>query len=178
MDDKLTLATAKRMCIRHEAVKKQQCLLKGEASSAQLVEAVTTTTKKYSQAPTSQMSHTPTPARTQLEYKNRGWCGKSSHNRQACPAKDATCRNCGKRGHFTAIYRSNPAVTAEVQEEDTVAGDVEDVPFLGSVANDQEQPWVTHINLSGHSTKFKVDTGADVTMISESMYLDLPTPPP
>lgn len=142
MDDKLTLATAKRMCIRHEAVKKQQCLLKGEASSAQLVEAVTTR-KSIVRPPMSQMSLTPTPARAQLQYKTCGWCGKSSHNRQACPAKDATCRNCGKKGHFAAVCRSNPAVTTEVQEEDTGAGEVEDVAFLGSVADDQEKPWVT-----------------------------------
>lgn len=135
--------------------------------------------KKYSnKPPTTSMPRTPTAVRPQMQHKNCGWCGKSSHNRQACPAKDAICRNCGKRGHFAGVCRSTPAVTAEIQGDNAGAGDVEDVAFLSTVTDNEEQPWVAHINLCGRNTVFKIDTGADVTVIPESVYLGLQAPPP
>ena len=36
------------------------------------------------------------------------FCGNSKHPRQKCPAKDATCRRCQKKGHFAKVCRSNP----------------------------------------------------------------------
>ena len=176
LDEKLTLDTAKRTCLRHESIKKQTCLLKGEVHPEQSVEAVTK--KNTARPPTSQLYRTPTtaPSPARPQQKNCGWCGRSPHSRQACPAKDATCRSCQRRGHFAAVCRSNPVVTAEVQDGAAeVAGDV---LFLGSIGDGQEQPWVTHIGLCGHSTKFKIDTGADVTVIPECLYQDLYAPPP
>ena len=36
-----------------------------------------------------------------------GWCGKApSHEKQQCPAKDAVCHKCSKRGHFKKVCRS------------------------------------------------------------------------
>ena len=37
------------------------------------------------------------------------FCGYSKHPRHKCPAKDATCKRCQKRGHFAKVCRSNPA---------------------------------------------------------------------
>jgi len=31
------------------------------------------------------------------------FCGRSPHNRNSCPAREATCFRCGKRGHFSKI---------------------------------------------------------------------------
>ena len=34
------------------------------------------------------------------------WCGRTpSHDRQKCQARDATCRGCGKHGHFEKVCR-------------------------------------------------------------------------
>ena len=33
-------------------------------------------------------------------------CGKSSHPRQSCPAKDATCFRCNRKGHYSTQYLS------------------------------------------------------------------------
>ena len=30
-------------------------------------------------------------------------CGRDSHSRQDCPAKDVICHNCKKRGHFSVV---------------------------------------------------------------------------
>ena len=38
-------------------------------------------------------------------------CGKiPAHDRQHCPAKEATCRKCNKKGHFQAVCRSTVKV--------------------------------------------------------------------
>ena len=36
------------------------------------------------------------------------FCGYTKHPRHMCPAKDATCKSCQKRGHFAKVCRSNP----------------------------------------------------------------------
>ena len=35
------------------------------------------------------------------------FCGDSYHNRRVCPARDACCNNCNKKGHFRKVCRSN-----------------------------------------------------------------------
>ena len=33
------------------------------------------------------------------------FCGNSSHPRSKCPARDAVCSNCQKKGHFAKVCR-------------------------------------------------------------------------
>ncbi|CDW54627.1 zf-CCHC and Asp protease 2 domain containing prot ein, partial [Trichuris trichiura] len=37
------------------------------------------------------------------------FCGRFKHERASCPAREAECRKCGKRGHFAKVCRSAPA---------------------------------------------------------------------
>ena len=30
-------------------------------------------------------------------------CGRGAHSRQACPAKDAACHKCNKKGHYSSM---------------------------------------------------------------------------
>ena len=34
------------------------------------------------------------------------WCGRSSHPRSDCPAKNHSCQGCGKRGHWKLVCKS------------------------------------------------------------------------
>ncbi|GFY06678.1 putative retrovirus-related pol polyprotein from transposon opus [Trichonephila clavipes] len=36
------------------------------------------------------------------------FCGNDLHSRTLCPARDVTCRNCGKRGHYQRVCKSRP----------------------------------------------------------------------
>ena len=36
-----------------------------------------------------------------------GWCGKEKHEKSQCPARDKTCHNCQKLGHFGAVCRND-----------------------------------------------------------------------
>ena len=56
-----------------------------------------------------------------------------------CPAIDATCRNCSKRGHFTKVCLSAPrkvdAIAADDPEEQDVTDEDNDGFFLGEIKN-------------------------------------------
>ncbi|XP_056156803.1 uncharacterized protein LOC130130964 [Lampris incognitus] len=64
------------------------------------------------------------------------------------------------------------ALAEVLQEEDMEIG------FLGSLDDGQGQPWVTHISLCGRSAEFKINMGADLTVIPECLYHDLHAAPP
>ena len=42
-------------------------------------------------------------------------CGKTSHPRQSCPAKEATCFRCNRKGHFG--YQCLSKTVAEVANQ-------------------------------------------------------------
>ena len=52
--------------------------------------------------------------------------------------------------------------------------------FLGSVmsSNGEKDPWQVELELNGKLTKFKIDTGADITVIPEAVYNSLGPRPP
>lgn len=44
-------------------------------------------------------------------YKECYFCGRAYHDRKICPAKNATCRNCGKEGHYQKSCKSTSTNT-------------------------------------------------------------------
>ncbi|GFX36673.1 putative retrovirus-related pol polyprotein from transposon opus [Trichonephila clavipes] len=36
------------------------------------------------------------------------FCGNDLHSRTLCPARDVTCRKCGKKGHYQRVCKSRP----------------------------------------------------------------------
>ena len=58
----------------------------------------------------------------------------------------------------------------------TINRESEDDIFLGTVnasadtVSSTGSPWVINLTLNGHSVQFKIDTGADVTVIEETDY--------
>ena len=97
-------------------------------------------------------------------------CGQPAHAKKVtCPAKDQVCRRCNKKGHFKKMCRTKHCIRdieeAERQDE-----------FLGGIhvdsadANTATSPWVTQININDRVVNFKIDTGADVTVISDKEY--------
>ena len=101
-------------------------------------------------------------------------CGKSpNHNRESCPAKGAKCTKCSKIGHWWRMCRSDRSAVHEIELGE--ADDVEDPLFLGSISTTDEgsinaNDWTIELSVNDKPLIFKVDTGADVTVISMNDY--------
>ena len=102
------------------------------------------------------------------------FCGKAWHPRGECPAKRAVCSKCKKIGHFQVVCRSPSATSTAVNKVNELT-DINELTiptntnrhFLGEVSDTSTSKcWHARINVGGHSTEFKLDTGAEVTVLS------------
>ena len=127
--------------------------------------------RKKEQQKRKDQGHTATPNPTCQR------CGKSpSHAKNSCPAKDAICCKCTKKGHFAKVCKSKVVASVEQQGEDSDSSEV----FLGAVSAPKEvdsKKWFTTVDVCGTQIKFKMDTGADETCIPESIYEGLKKKP-
>jgi len=88
-------------------------------------------------------------------------CGKSpGHVGQNCPASATTCQKCSKKGHWGSVCRAAHTV-GEIEE---------DYAFLGEVRTKRnEDIWSVDLTLNNSLVRFKIDTGADITVIPERL---------
>ena len=121
------------------------------------------------------------------DKENCGWCGSNNrHAKKDCPARDKSCRNCGKLGHWASVCYSNEKPRGkenhnrhhkgrramQVQEECTTAqakelSDEEDYCFgVGKT------PKVS-VKVNDKEVSFFVDTGSSVNIIDEKTAKEL-----
>ena len=93
------------------------------------------------------------------------------HSCQECPTRDVTCYKCSKKEHFSTFCRSTGSVHAvEISdhEQNTTNN------FLGAIQTNNQakpaNPWTVPIAINGTVVTFKIDTGADVTGIPETVF--------
>ena len=97
-------------------------------------------------------------------------CGLSPcHNRQACPAKDAKCRKCAKKGHYAIMCLSKKVFRRmEEAEDDIILGSI--VDDTATVNNLKQDLWHADVSVNGQRIKFRVDTGKDVFVVPERYF--------
>ena len=177
LDSGLTLAKAKQAVRQREAVHEQNQSLSTSASSSS-IDALQPARNYKHQRPRNNNART---SHGRARQRNTGnvdaakrcpRCGKEPHSRESCPAKDAVCSKCGKRNHFAAVCRTKIPVTSEV----TTASPA-DVAFLDYVApTEAGRAWLTPIELCGQVITFNIDTGVEVTAISEEIHQQVGAP--
>ena len=97
-------------------------------------------------------------------------CGKGPHSAgDLCPAKSAVCHKCNKKGHysrfcFTKTTRNPPRTAGELSL---------DAAFLGTLGTGKQAVWTVDVTVKDKHVRFKVDTGAEVTAVSEETYHSL-----
>lgn len=56
-----------------------------------------------------------------------------------------------------------------LNEVNTAVSDEERIAFLGTVSSDGE-PWLINLKVNEHTAVFKIDTGVDITVLSEDVF--------
>ena len=86
------------------------------------------------------------------------FCGRSpAHQKAMCPAREVTCFNCRKFGHLVSCVDQRS-------------------PLMRYPNTKNDDPWTYTVVMEAMGTQcweevcFKLDTGADVTVISQSDY--------
>ena len=114
------------------------------------------------------------PRHKPISTQNCDRCGYSQHGRDGrCPAAGQKCKTCNGRGHFAAVCRSKAKQKANRQYRSAhaVASD-EPRAFLGVVhCADKTDAWFVNLTVKRSKLKFKIDTGADVTVITKQTWL-------
>ena len=153
----LTLVRAVQLCQMHEASNNQIKSMDTKAVSEVLHH------KKRYQAGKSQPESSGKSHPELCEY-----CGYRKHTKSTCPATHENCNLCKKKGHFAKCCPKIENVQ-EVTSEQTETAD--EHFFLGSVDDKNgDAPWRVDLTVNGDSVNFKIDSGADVTVMSESTY--------
>ena len=171
MDADLDLDKAIKAARQSESIKEQQTLLRSGFREERAVGAVSKQPynrpkrKSKRDTPPSQQSQSSSPSNSCSR------CGRfPGHPRQQCPARDETCHKCGKRGHFQAMCRSKPGgrkvSSVEVNDQEAFMGVVQD--------SEHNNPWVITLLLNGKPQEFKIDTGADVSVVPHEMVKSIP----
>lgn len=99
-------------------------------------------------------------------------CGKQHAKGDICAAKRTDWRKCGKRGHYTIMCR-----TLQVSDVFTEKTEPERF-FLGAITvQDSNTLWSVRLQLQDSDFDFKIDSGADSSVIYQHTYETLKTKP-
>ncbi|UYV75445.1 K02A2.6-like [Cordylochernes scorpioides] len=115
------------------------------------------------------------PHNSNFPKNHQGWssnekrkcfrCGYyQGHSKEQCPAKDAICNKCRKKGHFAKVCN-----TKTIQEVSSSQNNA----FIGIVGKQEnaEDKWCEVIKVNDQPIKFKIDTRAEVSVMPEEIYL-------
>ncbi|KAL1432308.1 hypothetical protein MTO96_013627 [Rhipicephalus appendiculatus] len=159
LDPELKLQKALLVARQHETINQQQAELhRGREQDVHHIQP---------QRNTRQVGkNVPSPGSASNVPKPCGWCGRNRHSRASCPEKDAVCRKCEKRGHFEVVCRSTRAVR-------NVENLTEEPGFLGVASHSSAYRWEVPVTVESSKVIFKIDTGADETVIPAELFTRL-----
>ena len=181
LDSKLTLEKAVTQARKSETVKKQQDILQGTQPDPPSAN-VDQISKKRGKGGKGKDQKDKPPKNSKLAGKTPETkctrCLGTPHSKQECPAKDSKCNKCFKKGHWAKACKSQlKKKVGEVYSCPEV--ELEGEFFLGQltevdmVEGNSKESWKAEVKLNEHAVKFKVDTGADVTVIPPNIYHSL-----
>ena len=99
-------------------------------------------------------------------------CGRK-HRRGKCSAFNPVCYRCHKRGHFQSCCKSRSIPTTPVgdQEDNSI-----NTAFLNTLGEEDSRSWFVNLTLGNKEVSFKIDTGAEVTAVSEKVWIQSKRP--
>ena len=164
MDPDFTLEKAKQIVRQREAVQKQRTILNhGERLAEMMVSYVNTDRRSSSHRPKASAAQQ-RPQQQRSRKCTR--CGKGPHLCGACPAKVAICRKCKKIGDYSTQCFSKGVAEVTMQPIDNA-----DLVYLNTICSGSHASWNATIGVNDQIMTFKLDTGAEVTAITEPAFL-------
>ena len=150
---------------QREAVKEQQSVLNKTAATTD------TTDKLESIKAKARVKHSFKKS-TKSDSTLCGRCGKGHHGKDKCPAREATCFKCQKKGHFSSHCFSKRTATQLSVDTDSAHTTYsnEETTFLDVVQTENHTVWNATIQLNQQNVTFKLDTGTEVTVISHKAF--------
>ena len=169
LESTLTLEKAVKMARESESVKKQQEVIRsGQRSTSTEIDAIGAKFRAKSEKFPPKKSGGVAGARDKSKPSSCLRCGLSAdHSRGNCPAINSVCFKCSKKGHYARVCLSQQV--GEVVTEDQFSEEPDTNVFLGEISEDsmRAHPWRAEILVNGDPVSFKLDSRADVSVISE-----------
>ena len=168
----LTLEKAMNFARQKETVRKQQIVLRGD--SKQHIDIVGVgkhgKIKKnlFNSSSHNERHSTDERQKNQRDKTKAEKCDRClgpKHFKKNCPAKDSRCHKCGKNGHWQRACRSKQVneVTGEIFPNDLFLGEI-------IVESIETEPWKANLEVNECKFHFKLDSGADVTVVPKGVY--------
>lgn len=184
LDPDLTLEKAVAQARQSELVKKQQSVVRNEKTLQDNSANIDHVGARKKWKPPIQKRHDDRKIRNMAEsqdnYKNRCHrCGaRPGHSFELCPAKNSKCFECNKMGHFGKMCRNKQPnkYRAKLHEVHLENDSDSEEAFLGSISTEKnrgDEPWRIKLRVDKSEITFKIDTGADVTVIPYKRFLKM-----
>ena len=182
----LTLKTALEYARREEMIKGQVAAQKAKGN-LEVDEAYSSNRGQHSRGRGSHNSrgrgrgqHSNNNFGNQHSQHTEGSCGNcgGSHPSEPCPAWGRECNYCHSKGHFKSVCRRKKAADRKKGGANEVVDESYNSFFVGSIScKDSNDAWTVPLTIQGKTIRFKIDTGADVSIIPKSVYQSLPRCP-
>ncbi|XP_064485869.1 uncharacterized protein LOC135398390 [Ornithodoros turicata] len=160
LDSALTWEKALTTARQNEAEKQQQAEIHPVTDSTEVGHVATKRVGRRSHPAQREQQQQSTPVngkRTMIKQRTCGWSGRLRHLRNSCPARNVTCNKCHKGGPFAAVCRSEKRASA-------IQG------FVGVATSTSSSKWDLDVLVNGISLPFRIDTGADESVLTETVF--------
>ena len=174
LDPKLTLEKATQQVKHSELVSSRQGIIHGNSEPIKIDRVV-----KTQNAPERKQTVTRHSSVTQRDNKPQKHCSRclgEPHSQKQCPARDAVCHNCKKKGHWSKACRNTCQVSEVKEEYDSDPYFMGEVTLIDTVES-RSKVWTASIHIAKEQIEFKLDSGADVTVLPEITYHKLQVKP-
>ena len=100
------------------------------------------------------------------------FCGYTKHPRQKCPARDATCSKCQKKGHFAKVCRSSPT-SGQPGPGGTVTVMCQTLAAISSSITPSLIKSSSEVTINGASVRALIDSGSTDSFIHPTLVDNL-----
>lgn len=163
LEAELTLEKAVNCVRQKETVRKQQGFLRADGRQSIDFVGRFPRKKKNDKAVSGEKGKSQSQRNKGNEKCSR--CLGPMHPQKSCPANDSKCHKCGKTGHWQRACRSKAIseVTGESFPSEFFLGEI----VIESI---EAEPWKADLEVNDCKFQFKLDSGADVTVVPISVY--------